>query len=310
MQVDEKETRSSRTKNTFNMGDSRNPIPFISAPSRHQMSSSQSVHQFGGLQTPMGLSATSLASFTKRKPTYIFDRTYHPAAPFEAESREIDLRTKVISELLVYPETDISRNNDFYRQMAKPSDVPMLPTSKENREIRCICQQGENNTRTSYACCTMCDCWSHLSCYMLNEGNVPQHFFCLYCQEEIVKSVKKPISVFLNKIAEEIKAVNNELSPIAHECLKLTSEYMLKIITPGELTKIGRKLERVWENAGESWQTIKEQYGEIQKVISSLTFVNKQGELDGNDWIDGDTSEARMRSDGDEEDGYTDSSNE
>lgn len=127
---------------------------------------------------------------------------------------------------------------------------------------------------------------------MLSDENVPDVFYCLYCQERIVKSVKKRISNLLNEIASEVKLVSEELHPVANECLRMTSEFMLKIVTPSELTKIGSKLERIWEGSGEAWDHIKEEYYEIQKLLSSLTLISKSEEdWDEDSAVDGEGEE-------------------
>ena len=303
--------KEKRQRPLFAVGESPHVIPYSSSTLRPQVSSSQSSQTFlsHSSSTVANPAARTPSSLITGEKTFSWNRSWKPARPFApSREKELDTKTKVVSELLIYPETDIGRNLEFYQSATRYSDFPIIPACKEACGIRCICQKGDNNTLM--AMCSICGCWSHLSCYYL-EGNVPDLFFCLFCQTAIVKSVRRRLRVVFRDVISELDRMEQILRPVANYCQQISSELMMRVTGHSEVSRISNELDLVQEDARESFERIRSVFQEAQKLLDSLMFVKKQGEgMDGDEWQEGPASVdsgqgAGRQSDGEEDDRYS-----
>ena len=154
--------------------------------------------------------------------------------------------------------------------------------------------------------CSICGCWSHLACYVLEEGQVPELFFCLFCQISIVKSVRRRLRAVFREVDAELERMQQTLRPVTTYC-----QQTLRITGITDIGRIARELERAREAGDESLEAIRGTYQEAQKLLESLMFVKKQGDgMDGDEWQDGgfggDAGEQSRHSDAEEDDrGYS-----
>jgi hypothetical protein len=210
-----------------------------------------------------------------------------PRAPFPSpRARPPDDRLDTIASLLLYPESDLSRNLEAYRQATKYSDIPLVPVAREMAGMHCICQSPGMDA--TMAMCSVCGCWSHLACYSLpDEHAVPEIFLCLYCQAKIAQCIRRKVVLHLREIREEFTRVLGTFRPVADLADASFTDALAKLNGQTERLAAMAQFERFIAEAKDAWARIRELYGEIQKELASIEFERKADEFMDNEWDEG-----------------------
>jgi hypothetical protein len=127
--------------------------------------------------------------------------------------------------------------------------------------------------------CSICNNWSHLSCYSLSEAHVPELFLCLYCQFRIVSAAKGKVAASLRTMREDFAAMVELMRPIADFCSHMLGDPMNRINGPGDRRRVAGTLGAFSGEAARTWQRMRDAYDEIQKLLNSIAFERKPEEM-------------------------------
>jgi hypothetical protein len=135
--------------------------------------------------------------------------------------------------------------------------------------------------------CSICNNWSHLSCYSLSDAHVPDLFLCLYCQFRIVTAAKRKVVASMRTMREDFTALVEVLRPIAEFCDRMLGDPMNRINGPADRRRIAVTLGAFRGEVARAWQRMKDSYDEIQKMLNSVAFERKPDEMyENEEWPD------------------------
>jgi hypothetical protein len=242
---------------------------------------------------------------SRRPPTFIWSPSVPPSIPYTpTRLPSSEEKLNIVSGLLLYPEGDLSRNLDSLRLTTRYSDIPIVPASKEPSAIHCICQYA--GPGGPMAMCSICNCWSHLGCYSLSNSQVPELFLCLFCQAKIIQSIKRKVVISVREIREEFNRVLEVFRPV---------DNLARSSLIGELAKLNGQVERMeaiaqfeqfLTEAKMSWGIIREIYGKIQRILTSVVFERRLEEgMENDDWEEPQNSVPQAQDDEEDENDYS-----
>jgi hypothetical protein len=135
--------------------------------------------------------------------------------------------------------------------------------------------------------CSICNNWSHLSCYSLSDGHVPDLFLCLYCQFRVVNAAKRKVVASMKTMREDFRAMVELLRPIAEFCDRMLGDPMNRINGPADRRRVAGTLGAFSSEAARTWQRMKEAYDEIQKMLNGVAFERRPEEMyENEEWPD------------------------
>ena len=223
-----------------------------------------------------------ISQLIKGSPTYTFNVSSLNKSKSQLLHDEpvYDEKIQCVTNFLLYPELMIAKQIIIPQEISDIANLPNIPAEDHSEKIHCICHKKA--TTLPMAMCSVCNCWSHLSCYNINEDRVPDVFICLYCQYKLVLSMKRQIDMLLEQMRHLLDNQYIKLLPIEEKIVKFSKDIMIQINGISHLNFINKKLVEYTDGLHLAWQQIYDAVVQIENIMTSIIWerTDEYGDTD------------------------------
>ena len=223
------------------------------------------------------------AQLIKGPPTYTFNVLNINKSKKELlnDNPVYDEKIRCTTDLLLYPELMIAKQMMIPHNTNDFSFFSNIPSSDNSENIHCICHKKQK--KLAMAMCSLCNRWSHLYCYNINEEKIPDVFVCIYCQYHLVFNIKRQVDNSLGNIRKLLDDLYVSYVSIEERAIKNSKDRMIQINCISHLNEIHSKLIKYIKYLHKTWNKIYDSYTAIDNIMASFIWDQNEEEMDGNE---------------------------